>query len=195
MCIYLQYTKISALPCGISKIAQGLGYLKRAYSTTKILSSLLLIFMVDSSGSTVHLLSPFWSQAFHVLEGSLLISEFVHPLDMLVIKPRRSLVSASRSSTCTSSHTPRRGPCSSIGVLQSELDLVIAIAILCRLVISPQPLPTYHVSSTRLARVPLPRVALHGTEAKADLRGLGTVLGIFGDLGQSWTTTHRSSST
>jgi hypothetical protein len=141
--------------------------------------------MVDSSGSTVHLLSPFWSQAFHVLEGSLLISEFVHPLDMFVIKPRdwrRSLVSASLSYTCTSSHTPRRGACSSIGVLQSELNLVIAIAILCRLVISPRPLPTYHVSSTTLARVPLPRVALHGTEAKADLRGLGTVLGIFGIL-------------
>jgi len=74
------------------------------------------------------------------------------------------------------------------GQLQSGLGLVIAaIATVATIAIlrsrcNQLTVVTYHVSTTRLARVPLPRVALHGIEPKAKLRGLGTTLGIRGVL-------------
>lgn len=86
---------------------------------------------------------------------------------------------------CIITHCTPSGVFGYLGQPQSGLGLVIAtiatIAIL-RSRCNQLTVITYHVSTTRLARVPLPRVALHGIEPKAKLRGLGTVLGIRGIL-------------
>jgi hypothetical protein len=154
--------------------------------------------VVDSYGSTVHPLSPFWSQAFHVLKGSLSRSEFAHlykhvrhPTARLKEKPciRIAFLHLYIITHCT--------PRSVFGYRRTSVW-----AQSCRRYYRHPSrscyqltITTYHVSSTRLARVPLPRVAFHGTEAKAKLQSprVRNYSWHSRDLGQSWTTPHRSS--
>lgn len=144
--------------------------------------------MVDSPGSTAHLFSLVASSIACAQEK--LVKIGVRTSLQICSSSNREIEGEALCPHCILTlahvtHCAPRGMLGYRGQLQSGLGLVIAAiatTAILRSRCNQLTVVTYHVSTTRLARVPLPRVALHGIGPKAKLRGLGTILGIRGVL-------------